>query len=130
MQLDKITEDKIREQCRSYEFQNFMFEMLVGNSRDENGELFKHVYNCELEETENELIYIGKPLEFDEVHFLSELRKLEQAAIDERFDVKEIVSGIVPTYHIREEDKERDSAIYQEFCKLGRASHEGPVMEE
>lgn len=69
-------------------------------------------------------------MEFDEVHFLSELRKLEQAAIDERFDVKEIVSGIVPTYHIREEDKERDSAIYQEFCKLGRASHEGPVMEE
>ena len=83
-----------------------------------------------LQKTENELIYIGKPLEFDEVHFLSELRKLEQAAIDERFDVKEIVSGIVPTYHIREEDKERDSAIYQEFCKLGRASHEGPVMEE
>lgn len=58
MQLDKITEDKIREQFRSYEFQNFMFEMLVGNSRDENGELFKHVYNCELEETENELIYL------------------------------------------------------------------------
>lgn len=83
-----------------------------------------------LQKTENELIYIGKPLEFDEVHFLSELRKLEQAAIDERFDVKEIVSGIVPTYHIREEDKERDSAIYQEFCKLGRVSHEGPVMEE
>ena len=83
-----------------------------------------------LQKTENELIYIGKPLEFDEVHFLSELRKLEQAAIDERFDVKEIVSGIVPTYHIRKEDKERDSAIYQEFCKLGRASHEGPVMEE
>ena len=69
-------------------------------------------------------------MEFDEVHFLSELRKLEQAAIDECFDVKEIVSGIVPTYHIRKEDKERDSAIYQEFCKLGRASHEGPVMEE
>jgi hypothetical protein len=58
LQLDKITEDKIREQFRSYEFQNFMFEMLVGNSRDENGELFKHVYNCELEETENELIYL------------------------------------------------------------------------
>ena len=49
---------------------------------------------------------------------MSELRKLEQAAIDERFDVKEIVSGIVPTYHIREEDKERDSAIYQEFASL------------
>lgn len=83
-----------------------------------------------LQKTQNELIYIGKPLEFDEVHFLSELKKLEQAAIDERFDVKQIVAGIVPTYHIKEEDKKRDSAIYEEFCKLGRVSHEGPVMED
>ncbi len=81
-----------------------------------------------LQKTQNELIYIGKPLEFDEVHFLSELQKLEQAVVDERFDVKEIVSSIVPTYHIRPEDKQRDNAIYEEFCKLGRASHEGPVM--
>lgn len=81
-----------------------------------------------LQKTQNELIYIGKPLEFDEVHFLSELQKLEQAVIGERFDVKEIVSSIVPTYHIRPEDKQRDNAIYEEFCKLGRASHEGPVM--
>ena len=81
-----------------------------------------------LQKTQNDLIYIGKPLEFNEVHFLSELRRLEQAAIDERFDVKEIVSEIVPTYHIREEDRKRDSAIYEEFCRLGRASHEGPVV--
>lgn len=83
-----------------------------------------------LQKTENELIYIGKPLEFDEAYFLSELKKLEQAAIDERFDVKEIVAGIVPTYHIRKEDEERDRAAYEEFCKLGRASHEGPVVED
>lgn len=81
-----------------------------------------------LQKTENELIYIGKPLEFDEIHFLSELKKLEKAAVDEQFDVKEIVSGIVPTYHIRPEDKKRDDATYEEFCKLGRASHEGPIM--
>lgn len=83
-----------------------------------------------LQKTENELIYIGKPLEFDEVHFLSELRRLEEAAIEERFDVKQIVSEIVPTYHIRKEDKERDAAIYEEFCRLGRASHEGPVVKQ
>lgn len=58
MQLEKITEDKIREQFRSYEFQNFMFKMLVGDSRDENGELFKHVYKHELKEIEDELIYL------------------------------------------------------------------------
>lgn len=35
-----------------------MFKMLVGDSRDENGELFKHVYKHELKETEDELIYL------------------------------------------------------------------------
>ena len=54
----------------------------------------------------------------------------EQAAIDERFDVKEIVSGIVPTYHIREEDKERDEEMYEELLSLGKASHEEPVVED
>lgn len=82
-----------------------------------------------LQKTENDLIYIGEPLEFDEVHFLSELQKLEQAAVDERFDVKEIVSNIVPTYHIRPEDRKRDNDIYEKFCMLGRASHEEPVMK-
>lgn len=81
-----------------------------------------------LQKTENDLIYIGKPLEFDEKLFLKELERLEEAISEERFDIKEIVSQIVPTYHIRKEDKERYSAIYEEFCKLGRASHEGPVM--
>lgn len=83
-----------------------------------------------LRKTENNLIYIGKPLVFDEVHFLSELKKLEQAAVDERLDVKAIVAGIVPTYHIRQEDKERDEAVNRELRELGKASHEKPVMEE
>ena len=83
-----------------------------------------------LQKTKNDLIFIGKPLDFDEELFLKQLKRLEQAAIDERFDVKQIVSEIVPTYHIRQEDKERDAAIYEAFCKLGRASHEGPIVEE
>ena len=80
--------------------------------------------------TENELIFIGKPLLFDEEKFLNDLERLEEAISQERFDVKEIVSEIVPTYHIREEDKKRYSAIYEEFCKLGRASHEGPTLSK
>jgi len=83
-----------------------------------------------LQKTENKLIYIGKPLEFDEVHFLSELSRLEQAAIDESYDVKEIVAGIVDTYHIRSEDKERDRKNYEELYGLGKISHEGAVVEE
>jgi len=81
-----------------------------------------------LQKTANELIFIGKPLEFDEEHFMNELARLEQAVLDESFDIKEIVAGIVPTYHIRKEDKERDKTSYEEFYKLGRLIHEGPVM--
>ncbi|RGT72533.1 polysaccharide biosynthesis protein [Ruminococcus sp. AF18-22] len=83
-----------------------------------------------LKKTANNLIYVGKPLEFNEVHFLSELKLLEEAAADEQRDVKEIVSRIVPTYHIRPEDKERDEEAYQELLSLGRASHEKPVVED
>ncbi|MDD3404164.1 MAG: nucleoside-diphosphate sugar epimerase/dehydratase [Hespellia sp.] len=83
-----------------------------------------------LQKTENDLIFIGKPLEFDEVHFLSKLKELEQAAVDEAPNVKELVSEIVPTYHIKEEDKRRDEEIYKELVGLGQASHEGPVVGE
>ena len=83
-----------------------------------------------LQKTANDLIFIGKPLEFDEVHFLSELKKLEIAASEESRDVKKIVSGIVSTYHIREEDKERDEEMYEELLSLGKASHEEPVVED
>jgi len=83
-----------------------------------------------LQKTDNELIFIGKPLEFDEEQFLDELKKLEEAAINESFDVKQIVARIVPTYHIRKEDAQRDRETYEEFYKLGHISHEGPVVGE
>lgn len=83
-----------------------------------------------LEKTDNDLIYIGKPLEFNEVHFLSQLKELEEAASDESRDIKEIVSKVVPTYHIRPEDKERDEAAYQQLISLGKASHESLVVED
>ena len=83
-----------------------------------------------LQKTENELIFIGQPLEFDETEFYKNLERLEEAITEERFDVKEIVSEIIPTYHIRKEDKERYTAIYDEFRKLGRVSHEKPIMKE
>ena len=83
-----------------------------------------------LQKTANDLIYIGEPLEFDEVHFLSELKKLEEAAINEDEKVKELVARIVTTYHIRPEDKARDETNYRFLNSLGAASHEGAVVEE
>lgn len=82
-----------------------------------------------LQKTANDLIFIGKPLEFDEVHFLSQLRELEKAAMEESPDIKEKVAGIISTYHIRTEDKKRDSEVFQELVSLGRISHEGPSVE-
>lgn len=83
-----------------------------------------------IQKTENNLIYIGKPLEFNEVHFLSGLRELEEAAMNESLNVKQIVSEIVPTYHIRQEDLKRDEAVNKELRELGKISHEKPVMED
>lgn len=82
-----------------------------------------------LQKTANDLIFIGKPLEFDEVHFLSQLRELEKAAMEESPDIKEKVAGIISTYHIRPEDKKRDSEAFRELVSLGRISHEGPSVE-
>lgn len=83
-----------------------------------------------LQKTKNKLIYIGHPIDVDEVHFLSTLRELEVAASEEREDIKEIVAKIVPTYHIRPEDKERDEEMYQELCELGQYTHESDVVKE
>ena len=82
-----------------------------------------------LQKTANDLIFIGKPLEFDEVHFLSQLRELEKAAMEESPDIKEKVAGIISMYHIRPEDKKRDSEAFRELVSLGRISHEGPSVE-
>ena len=83
-----------------------------------------------IQKTENNLIYIGKPLEFNEVHFLSGLRELEEAAMNESLSVKQIVSEIVPIYHIRQEDLKRDEEVNKELRELGKLSHEKPVMED
>lgn len=80
----------------------------------------------DLKKTANALIFVGKPLEFDEVHFLSKLKELEEKANSESYEIKELVADIVPTYHIRPEDKVRDrkrkdsSETFQEFCNLGK----------
>lgn len=83
-----------------------------------------------LQKTANDLIFIGKPLEFDEVHFLSQLRELEKAAMEESPDIKEKVAGIISTYHIRSEDKKRDSEAFKELMSMGKISHEGPSVDE
>ena len=51
-----------------------------------------------LTKTDNQMIYIGKPIEFDEEKFKEQLEKLEQDAVSETTDIREDVKQIVPTY--------------------------------
>lgn len=51
-----------------------------------------------LQQTKNKLIFIGKPIEFDEEEFLEQLGELEEAVLEEQEDIKEMVKEIVPTY--------------------------------
>lgn len=68
-----------------------------------------------LQSTENELIHIGKPIEFDEDEFLKDLEDLYQAAYAETDDMKMIVKKIVPTYHLRQADVIRDQKIQESW---------------
>ena len=64
-----------------------------------------------LQDTENALIHIGKPIEFDEDEFVKNLEELYKEAYAETNRMKYIVHDIVPTYHLREADIERDKKI-------------------
>lgn len=56
-----------------------------------------------LKETANKMIFIGKPIEFDEEEFRRQLDLLEQEAVNEDGDIRKEVMKIVPTYHPTEE---------------------------
>lgn len=48
--------------------------------------------------TENKLIHVGKPIEFDEEQFYEQLERLKRAADDECENIRELIQEIVPTY--------------------------------
>ena len=56
-----------------------------------------------MQETENKLIHIGKPIEMDDELFAKQLALLEKACTGESAEIKEIVAKIVPTYKRNEE---------------------------
>lgn len=53
-----------------------------------------------LQATENNLIYIGKPIEMDDEKFLRQLEELKELCKKESEDIKKKVQEIVPTYFI------------------------------
>ena len=52
-----------------------------------------------LEKTQNELIFIGKPIEMDDTIFEEHLKQLDQLSKSETDRMKQIVAEIVQTYH-------------------------------
>jgi FlaA1/EpsC-like NDP-sugar epimerase len=55
-----------------------------------------------LNKTDNNLIFIGKPLYFDEKKFFRQLFELKKEAYEDTEKMREIISKIVPSYHYRQ----------------------------
>jgi FlaA1/EpsC-like NDP-sugar epimerase len=55
-----------------------------------------------LQDTQNKLIHIGKPIEMDEEAVLKEVEELDQAAKEEADDIRDRVKKIVTSYIIKE----------------------------
>ncbi|MCD8363731.1 MAG: polysaccharide biosynthesis protein [Lachnospiraceae bacterium] len=52
-----------------------------------------------IKKTDNELIYIGKPIPFEVEEFLKQLEELANASYENSPDIVEMVEKIVPTFH-------------------------------
>lgn len=59
-----------------------------------------------LRKTQNNLIFIGEPIEFDGQRFFELLTELKTKAYEDREDMKEIVSRMVPSYQYRKQEEE------------------------
>jgi FlaA1/EpsC-like NDP-sugar epimerase len=55
-----------------------------------------------LENTENDLIHVGKPIEFDEEWFAERLSNLKENMYDDSCDIRSLIHEIVPTYKLPE----------------------------
>lgn len=55
-----------------------------------------------LQETDNKLIHIGKPIEFDKENFFDNLEKLKEESYSETGNIRESLKKVVDTYHPNE----------------------------
>lgn len=68
--------------------------------------LFEELLMAEegMQETDNKLIHIGKPIELDEEKLFQQLKALDKATKQETKEVRRMIKEIVPTYVIKEEN--------------------------
>jgi len=53
--------------------------------------------------TENKLIHVGKPIEFDDKWFFDKLSEIKNTMYDDKSDIKQLVSEMVPTYQYKKQ---------------------------
>lgn len=51
-----------------------------------------------MQDTDNKLIHIGRPIEIDERQFFVQLKELKTAVENEEADIRALIKRIVPTY--------------------------------
>ena len=56
-----------------------------------------------LDDTENKLIHIGKPIDFDEDKFLQQLEELKEVCVLEPLEIRKMIKEIVSTYTIKKD---------------------------
>jgi len=54
-----------------------------------------------MQDTDNRLIHIGKPIELDEEKFLRQLEELKEVCLLEPIEIRKLIKAIVPTYVIK-----------------------------
>ncbi|MBR1383024.1 MAG: polysaccharide biosynthesis protein [Ruminococcus sp.] len=80
-----------------------------------------------LKKTENDKIHIGCPIPFDTDVFLSQLSDLMDAAYSNRKDIRELVAGMVSTYH-QEGVEALNSEIYKKLAGQMSPDGEKPLV--
>ncbi len=55
--------------------------------------------------TKNKLIYIGKPIDINEMEFFVQLKNLKEASVNENSDIRPLIKEIVSTYNYEEQSE-------------------------
>jgi len=71
-----------------------------------------------LQDTENKMIHIGKPIQLDETKFFAELERLNLAAKEESPEIRSLVKEIVTTYHPMDNESDRSQEHRDMLKKL------------
>ncbi|MDR0958272.1 MAG: polysaccharide biosynthesis protein [Clostridiales bacterium] len=64
-----------------------------------------------LQKTENSLIHIGKPIEFNERVFWNQIEHLKNNMLNDEFDIRTAVMDIVPTYNPISHSAKKNDAV-------------------